>query len=56
VLEGYGVTETAPILALNTPMANRFGTVGRLMPGIEAQLDPVPASRTAGASACAGRT
>ncbi len=42
VLEGYGVTETAPILALNTPMANRFGTVGRLMPGIEAQLDPVP--------------
>jgi acyl-[acyl-carrier-protein]-phospholipid O-acyltransferase/long-chain-fatty-acid--[acyl-carrier-protein] ligase len=42
VLEGYGVTETAPILALNTPMANRFGTVGRLVPGVEAQLDPVP--------------
>ena len=42
VLEGYGVTETAPILALNTPMANRFGTVGRLVPGIEAQLEPVP--------------
>jgi acyl-[acyl-carrier-protein]-phospholipid O-acyltransferase / long-chain-fatty-acid--[acyl-carrier-protein] ligase len=42
LLEGYGVTETGPVLALNTPMFNRFGTVGRMLPGIEQRLEPVP--------------
>ena len=41
LLEGYGATETGPVLALNTAMHNRPGSVGRLMPGVEYRLEPV---------------
>lgn len=41
IFEGYGATETAPVLAVNTPMAYRTGTVGQFLPGIEYQLLPV---------------
>ncbi|MBF0191870.1 MAG: bifunctional acyl-ACP--phospholipid O-acyltransferase/long-chain-fatty-acid--ACP ligase [Magnetococcales bacterium] len=42
IFEGYGATETAPVLSVNTPMACRSGTVGQLLPGIEYHLEPVP--------------
>jgi acyl-[acyl-carrier-protein]-phospholipid O-acyltransferase/long-chain-fatty-acid--[acyl-carrier-protein] ligase len=42
ILEGYGATEAGPVIAVNTPMHFRAGTVGRLLPGVEGRLDPVP--------------
>ncbi len=42
ILEGYGATETAPVLSITTPLRNASGTVGRFMPGIAWRVEPVP--------------
>lgn len=48
ILEGYGVTEAAPVISANSLMHEKPGSVGRLMPNIEYKIEPVEGLRNSG--------
>ncbi|RAZ80092.1 AMP-binding protein [Mesorhizobium atlanticum] len=41
IVEGFGLTEAAPVVAVNTAIHSRDGTVGRPLPAIRLKLEPV---------------
>jgi acyl-[acyl-carrier-protein]-phospholipid O-acyltransferase/long-chain-fatty-acid--[acyl-carrier-protein] ligase len=48
ILEGYGMTEAAPVVAVNSLAHGREGTVGRLLPGMRMRIEPVEGLEGAG--------
>lgn len=46
LLEGYGMTETSGGIFVNTPTANKVGTVGRVMPGVDIRIIPREQDKT----------
>ncbi|MCY0154021.1 AMP-binding protein [Hoeflea alexandrii] len=48
IVEGFGMTETAPVAAVNSGSHNKDGTVGRLLPAMALRLEPVEGINDAG--------
>lgn len=41
IFEGYGATETAPVISVNTPFANKFGSVGQFLPSLKYKIETI---------------
>lgn len=48
IFEGYGATETSPIISFNSPMKNKDWSVGRPVPGMRCELQPIDGVKKGG--------
>jgi acyl-[acyl-carrier-protein]-phospholipid O-acyltransferase/long-chain-fatty-acid--[acyl-carrier-protein] ligase len=54
IVEGYGMTEASPVVAVNSATFSKDGSVGRLLPGMEMRLEPVDGIADGGRLSIAG--
>lgn len=48
LMEGYGCTETSPVISVNTPEANRPGSIGKPLPNLQVKITDINTGKTLG--------